>query len=104
MESIDVRSLVLCTGRVPAPRSGQNPWRLTAQYLPCFRRKGIAHLGTDLRAAGNQMDRLPALAAELVHRQVAVIATNAPLGAKAATTTIPMPALPPWARAAWVRR
>jgi putative tryptophan/tyrosine transport system substrate-binding protein len=45
------------------------------------------------RWAENQIDRLPALAAELVRRQVAVIATgNSPstLMAHAATTTIPI--------------
>jgi ABC-type uncharacterized transport system substrate-binding protein len=46
------------------------------------------------RSAENQMDRLPALAAELVRRKVAVVVTvhgpQVALAAKAATTTIPI--------------
>ena len=47
----------------------------------------------DYRWAENQADRLPALAADLVRRRVAAIATTAPpsaFAAKAATKTIPI--------------
>jgi ABC-type uncharacterized transport system substrate-binding protein len=72
------------------------PAPLMSAFREGLREGGVAEAATiaiEDRAANGQYERLPALAAELVNRRVAVIATDflpAGLAAEAATKTIPV--------------
>jgi putative tryptophan/tyrosine transport system substrate-binding protein len=79
-----------------SPQSADNSKNFTVQFLRGLKETGYVegqNVAIEYRWAENRYDRLPALAADLVRRRVAVIVAageTAALPAKAATTTIPI--------------
>jgi putative tryptophan/tyrosine transport system substrate-binding protein len=78
------------------PQSADEEKMDIAAFLQSLKEAGFVagqNVAVEYRWAENQFDRLPALAADLVRRRVAVIVAGgieAALAAKAATTTIPI--------------
>ena len=77
-------------------RASRDAPQLLAATLQGLKDTGFVegqNVAIEYRFAGNENERLPTLADDLVHRQVAVIValgTPATMAAKAATTTIPI--------------
>jgi putative ABC transport system substrate-binding protein len=89
------QTAVLVVGFLSA-QSAELVKNFTASFLQGLKETGYVlgqNAAIEYRWAENQYDRLPALAADLVRRRVAVIVANgnlAALAAKAATVTIPI--------------
>jgi putative ABC transport system substrate-binding protein len=79
-----------------SPQSAEDSKNFTVAFLQGLKETGYVegqNVAIEYRRAENQYDRLPALAADLVRRRVAVIVAYgaaAALAAKAATTTMPI--------------
>ena len=83
-------------GYLSSTESADDSKNFTVAFLQSLKETGYVegqNVAIEYRWAENQYDRLPALAADLVRRRVAVIVasvTEAALAAKEATTTIPI--------------
>jgi putative ABC transport system substrate-binding protein len=104
----DFISLIGCAAAWPLSAHAQQPVMPVIGFLDVGERSNLAefnrglvevgyvegqNVAIEFRSAENRYDRFPQLVAELVHRNVAVIATPftpAALAAKAATTTTPI--------------